>query len=266
MLPTSSWRMAAALMFWTPTVCCVQPTDKRSPWSARDQSSPQRPCHLYKERLWNPTHPLDHLRRVAAEVPLQNLEHAAGVLERQVLRRLGSNAAVLRGRGVVRRLGLVPTREETVQLICVAEPFVHEEGRVGVDTDMVRATERFGRLCDLAQSRGLRVNLEFIPWMAIPDLTTASVLRSVNRPNAGMLVDTLHFDRSDSSIEELKTLPREWFRYAHVETSRQITEGDDNGWNDVHQGHQDNAKHVRPAVGSCEPGASMISSGMLSGL
>ena len=42
------------------------------------------------------------------------------------------------------------------------------------------------------------------------------VLSAVNKSNAGILVDTLHFDRSNSSIEELKRLPREWFRFAHV--------------------------------------------------
>jgi len=42
------------------------------------------------------------------------------------------------------------------------------------------------------------------------------VLHSVNRPNAGMLIDLLHFARSRSSVEELKKLPRSWFRFAHV--------------------------------------------------
>jgi sugar phosphate isomerase/epimerase len=31
-----------------------------------------------------------------------------------------------------------------------------------------------------------------------------------------MLIDVLHFARSGSSIDELKKLPREWFRFAHV--------------------------------------------------
>jgi sugar phosphate isomerase/epimerase len=30
------------------------------------------------------------------------------------------------------------------------------------------------------------------------------------------MVDTLHFARSGSSLDELKKLPREWFRYAQV--------------------------------------------------
>jgi len=85
------------------------------------------------------------------------------------------------------------------------------------DPDFDRATDRFGRLCDLAKPLGLGIDLEFVSWTATPDLTRAvEVLRTVNRPNAGILVDILHFDRSNSSIAELRQLPPEWFRYAHV--------------------------------------------------
>ena len=42
------------------------------------------------------------------------------------------------------------------------------------------------------------------------------MLRAAAQPNAGLLVDLLHFARSGSSIEDLAALPREWFHYAHV--------------------------------------------------
>ena len=64
---------------------------------------------------------------------------------------------------------------------------------------------------------GIFVSLEFPHWTETGDLTEAArVVRAVNRTNAGILVDMLHFGRSGSSIEELATLPREWFRFAHV--------------------------------------------------
>ena len=85
------------------------------------------------------------------------------------------------------------------------------------DPDFDRATDRFGRLCDLAKPLGLGVDLEFISWTETPDLNRAvDVLHAVDRPNAGILVDTLHFDRSNSSIAQLRQLPPEWFRYAQV--------------------------------------------------
>lgn len=85
------------------------------------------------------------------------------------------------------------------------------------DPDRGRATERFGRLCDLAQPFGLTVDLEFPSWTDTPDLkAAAAVIAAVDKPNAGMLVDTLHFHRSRSSLEDLRKLPREWFHFVHL--------------------------------------------------
>jgi sugar phosphate isomerase/epimerase len=85
------------------------------------------------------------------------------------------------------------------------------------DPDRVRATQRFADICDLAAPLGLGIDLEFPSWTETPDLSEAAkVLRAVDKPNAGILVDMLHFDRSNSKVEELKALPSRWFRYAHV--------------------------------------------------
>ncbi|MBT2249060.1 sugar phosphate isomerase/epimerase [Arthrobacter sp. BHU FT2] len=85
------------------------------------------------------------------------------------------------------------------------------------DPNRERAIDRFGRLCDLVASLGMTADLEFMPWQEVPDLTSAAeMVRAVGRPSAGILVDLLHFARSGSSLEELASLPREWFRYAQV--------------------------------------------------
>jgi sugar phosphate isomerase/epimerase len=85
------------------------------------------------------------------------------------------------------------------------------------DPDRTRATERFAAICDLAAPLGLGIELEFPSWTDTPDLAEAArVVGAVKRQNAGILVDTLHFDRSKSRLEELRALPREWFRFAHV--------------------------------------------------
>jgi sugar phosphate isomerase/epimerase len=85
------------------------------------------------------------------------------------------------------------------------------------DPDLNRAADRFGRLCDLAQPLGLGIDLEFVYWTETPDLSRAvEVLRAVDRPNAGLLVDILHFERSNSSITELLKVPTQWLSYAHV--------------------------------------------------
>ncbi|MDA8258261.1 MAG: TIM barrel protein [Betaproteobacteria bacterium] len=85
------------------------------------------------------------------------------------------------------------------------------------DPDSERKTARFARLCDLAKALDIFVSLEFPHWTETGNLTEAArVVRTVNRSNAGILVDMLHFGRSDSTLEELAQLPREWFRFAHV--------------------------------------------------
>jgi sugar phosphate isomerase/epimerase len=85
------------------------------------------------------------------------------------------------------------------------------------DPNRDRAISRFARLCDLSKTLGIFVNLEFPHWTETGDLAEAArVVAAVNRNNAGILVDMLHFARSRSNIELLASLPREWFRFAHV--------------------------------------------------
>lgn len=95
------------------------------------------------------------------------------------------------------------------------------------DPDRKRAADRFARLCELASPFKLFVALEFPHWTETGNLSEAArILRAANRPNAGILVDILHMGRSASSLEELRSLPREWFRFAHVcDAEREVPPG-----------------------------------------
>ncbi|GAA1032947.1 hypothetical protein GCM10009557_33110 [Virgisporangium ochraceum] len=85
------------------------------------------------------------------------------------------------------------------------------------DPDRARKTDRFAQLCELARPLGLTVDLEFPSWTETPDLGAAvRVLRGADQPNAGILVDLLHFARSGSSLADLRQLPAEWFHFVHV--------------------------------------------------
>lgn len=85
------------------------------------------------------------------------------------------------------------------------------------DPEFTRKTERFARLCDMAAPLGIFVSLEFPHWTETGTLDEAArVLRSAARGNGGMLIDMLHMCRSRSSQDELRALPREWFRFAHL--------------------------------------------------
>jgi sugar phosphate isomerase/epimerase len=85
------------------------------------------------------------------------------------------------------------------------------------DSVRARAIDHFARLCEIARPLQLSVNLEFITWTDTPDLdAAAAIVAAARQPNAGILVDTLHFCRSQCSIEALRALPPTWFRFAQV--------------------------------------------------
>ena len=87
----------------------------------------------------------------------------------------------------------------------------------GDDPDEPRLAARFAELCELAGRSGLTVDLEFVPWMSVADLTLAArMVRTVARANFGIAVDALHFERSSSRLSDLSALPRTWFRYVQL--------------------------------------------------
>jgi sugar phosphate isomerase/epimerase len=77
--------------------------------------------------------------------------------------------------------------------------------------------EKFAELCDLARTLGLTVDLEYVPVAAVRDLAGAvDVLRTIDRPNAGLMVDMHHVHRARDDPSALDGLPREWFHFAHL--------------------------------------------------
>jgi sugar phosphate isomerase/epimerase len=85
------------------------------------------------------------------------------------------------------------------------------------DPDRARLIERYAALCDLAAPFRLSVDLEFYPWTTVPNLSNAvEVVGAADRPNSGILLDTLHFDRSDSTFDELDRVPSNWLPFVHV--------------------------------------------------
>jgi sugar phosphate isomerase/epimerase len=84
----------------------------------------------------------------------------------------------------------------------------------GNDPDEARTADRLAQLCDLAAPLGLSPSLEPMPWTDVKDITQgARVVKAAARPNTGLIIDPLHFDRAGSSTETLRGLPREYFGY-----------------------------------------------------
>lgn len=83
--------------------------------------------------------------------------------------------------------------------------------------DMGFARERFAQLCELARPLGLTVDLEFVTFAGVRTLRQAAEMVAASGcDNAGICVDTLHFDRSGCKVEDLEQLPRGWFHYAQI--------------------------------------------------
>ena len=105
------------------------------------------------------------------------------------------------------------------------EPFLAAGAELGAryvltaayDPDLARVAARLGALTALAARHGLRPVLEFFPWTPVKDLDTAvRVVEAAGRPEAGILVDTLHFDRSGSRLEQLDRIPASRLPFVHV--------------------------------------------------
>ncbi|MBC3480669.1 TIM barrel protein [Pseudomonas capeferrum] len=87
----------------------------------------------------------------------------------------------------------------------------------GDDPEQGRLVEHYARLCDAMQPFGLSADLEFMPWTAVNDLASAlHIVEQADRANGGILVDALHFDRSDSRFEDLQRIPAQWLHYAQI--------------------------------------------------
>jgi sugar phosphate isomerase/epimerase len=89
------------------------------------------------------------------------------------------------------------------------------------DPNLTRLADRLAAIDDLAVRYGLQAVLEFFPWTVVPNLDAAiNVVKPAGRPGLGILVDTLHFDRSGSSVEQLARTPRSRLPFAHVADAR----------------------------------------------
>jgi sugar phosphate isomerase/epimerase len=85
------------------------------------------------------------------------------------------------------------------------------------DPDLGRLAERLAEISDVASQYGLRAVLEFFPWTVVPDLGTAlRMVEAAERTELGILVDTLHFNRSASRLEQLDEILAARLPFVHV--------------------------------------------------
>jgi len=91
----------------------------------------------------------------------------------------------------------------------------------GADADASRLQENFGRLCDLAGTYGLAVNLEPMPWVDVSTVAKAKrLIAAAGRRNAALLVDPIHFFRADNRFEELGGLSFNYLQFCDARAER----------------------------------------------
>ncbi|HEX5696716.1 MAG TPA: sugar phosphate isomerase/epimerase, partial [Acidimicrobiia bacterium] len=70
---------------------------------------------------------------------------------------------------------------------------------------------------------GMTIDLEFIPWTPNKDLATAvEIVTRAGSPNGAVLVDTLHFARSGSSLTQLADVPVELVNFVQLCDARDV--------------------------------------------
>jgi sugar phosphate isomerase/epimerase len=85
------------------------------------------------------------------------------------------------------------------------------------DPDLARMADTLATLQMHARDFGLSCVLEFFPWTVVPDLAAArGIVEATGAADIGVLVDTLHFDRSASSLDELALMPPGRLPFVHL--------------------------------------------------
>ncbi|WP_151980219.1 sugar phosphate isomerase/epimerase family protein [Acinetobacter guerrae] len=87
----------------------------------------------------------------------------------------------------------------------------------GNDPEHGRLIQNFAQFCELSKQYGLSCDLEFMPWTNVKNLAQAEqIVKSSGQDNAAILIDSLHFDRSDSTLEQVKALDPQHMNYVQL--------------------------------------------------
>ena len=105
------------------------------------------------------------------------------------------------------------------------EPIFESAARLGAGHAMVNGDEPdhgflaalLARLCEVARPFALTMNLEATPWSGVRTLAEAvSVVRAADQPEARVLVDTIHVDRSGGTPADIAAVPAALITHAQI--------------------------------------------------
>lgn len=104
-------------------------------------------------------------------------------------------------------------------------PFLETGAKLGAryivtapyDPDLDRLSQNLARFAEISAAYRLSPVLEFFPWTSVPDLSTAlKIVDKIGSDDVGVLLDTLHFDRSESSLMDIVGAPKSRFPFLHL--------------------------------------------------
>lgn len=105
------------------------------------------------------------------------------------------------------------------------KPFFETGARLGASTVLVagndpdahRLADNYAQLCEIAHPYGLSLCIEPMPWCDVSTLRQAGdLMHKLNRDNAGVLIDPIHFFRAKNSFADIDALPRESLKYCQM--------------------------------------------------
>jgi sugar phosphate isomerase/epimerase len=88
---------------------------------------------------------------------------------------------------------------------------------VALDPSLDRCIDQIGNLVAMAEALDMETTLEFAPGMTIADLPSAlRAVTQINKSSFRLVLDTMHFFRSGSGLEELKNLDPAVIGYVQI--------------------------------------------------
>jgi sugar phosphate isomerase/epimerase len=88
---------------------------------------------------------------------------------------------------------------------------------LSLDRDLVRSMDQIATFVGLAEERGLRSTLEFVPGLVVSDLTSAlAVLRHVDSRALELNIDFMHLYRSGGTARDIAALDPKLIGYAQL--------------------------------------------------
>jgi len=88
----------------------------------------------------------------------------------------------------------------------------------GDDPIESRLTDNYAKLCEAMKPFGMTADLEFMPWTAVPNATSAlRIITNAGTPqNAGILVDAIHVGRSHTTLEDIRAINPSLLHYSQI--------------------------------------------------